>query len=239
MRPYDVMRNRGWCDGPESEAFLRMRTACEARGTRRGAEAAFRGRGIHPRLGRCIDCASPTLTPGRSGEPALGVLIEKHGLWTEEQGRQAEELKRRVETEDLRLVRVAWGDPHGVSRAKAVAAGVFGALSDGYNINVATTTLDPPTPEPSPVHKGRRNGVAEMTGSPNLIIVPTHRRFGCCRGRQASARSCATITSVPACRSTSRRGTAAQALGRLATRDWDWSLASRSSGIFCASPRID
>ena len=70
-------------------------------------------------------------------------FIAKHGLWTEEQRRQAEDLKRRIATDNLKLVRLAWADPHGAARAKAVTPPVFlAALANGYNINVATTTLD-------------------------------------------------------------------------------------------------
>jgi glutamine synthetase len=70
-------------------------------------------------------------------------FIERHGLWTDEQRRQAEEVKGRVEKDDLHLVRLAWADPHGASRAKAVTLPAFAAaLTTGYNINVATSTLD-------------------------------------------------------------------------------------------------
>jgi glutamine synthetase len=58
---------------------------------------------------------------------------------------RAAELERRIATENLHLVRLAWADPHGVPRAKAVTMPAFlAALETGYNINVATTTLDPP-----------------------------------------------------------------------------------------------
>ncbi|MCZ6863040.1 MAG: glutamine synthetase, partial [Alphaproteobacteria bacterium] len=70
-------------------------------------------------------------------------FIESHGLWTDEQAREADELTRRVGKEDLHLIRMAWSDSHGCSRAKAVTVPTFlEALEAGYNINVATTTLD-------------------------------------------------------------------------------------------------
>jgi glutamine synthetase len=106
-------------------------------------------------------------------------FIEKHGLWTEEQRRQADELKRRIEKDDLRLLRLAWADPHGASRAKSVTAPAFmGALSAGYNINVATTTLDSANARTfSSFTRGGGMGLAEMTGSPNLTIVPDPSTF--------------------------------------------------------------
>src|SRR5712672_2779792 len=101
-------------------------------------------------------------------------FIDRHGLWTDEQRRQAEELKLRVRKESLQFVRLAWADPHGASRAKAVTVPAFiAALTAGYNINVATTTLDSANARTfSSFTRGGGMGLAEMTGSPNLTIVP-------------------------------------------------------------------
>ena len=52
-------------------------------------------------------------------------VIERHGLWTAEQAAVADELRRRVEAEDLRQVRMVWADTHGSARAKAVSVPVF------------------------------------------------------------------------------------------------------------------
>src|SRR5262245_4654252 len=106
-------------------------------------------------------------------------FIEKHDLWTEAQGRQAAELKHRLEKENLRFVRVAWADPHGYSRAKALTVPAFlTALTSGHNINVATTTLDSAgTRTFASFTRGGGMGLAEMTGSPNLTIVPDPGTF--------------------------------------------------------------
>ena len=106
-------------------------------------------------------------------------FIEQHGLWTDDQRRHAEELKYRVEKDDIRLVRVAWADPHGASRAKAVTVPAFiAALKTGYNINVATTTLDSANARTfSSFTRGGGMGLDEMTGSPNLTIVPDPATF--------------------------------------------------------------
>ncbi len=70
-------------------------------------------------------------------------FIARHGLWSDDDRRLAEEIMRRVEAENLNLVRLVWADPHGYSRAKALTVpGIRSALEGGYNINVATTTLD-------------------------------------------------------------------------------------------------
>src|SRR5947207_12262891 len=106
-------------------------------------------------------------------------FIEWHGLWTDAQRRQADELKARVGKENLQFVRLAWADPHGASRAKAVTVPAFiGALEDGYNINVATTTLDSANARTfASFTRGGGMGLPEMTGSPNLTIVPDPATF--------------------------------------------------------------
>jgi glutamine synthetase len=106
-------------------------------------------------------------------------FIEKHGLWTAEQSAQAAELRQRLEREKLQFVRLAWADPHGASRAKAVTVPAFlASLSSGYNINVATTTLDSANARTfSSFTRGGGMGLDEMTGSPNLVIVPDPATF--------------------------------------------------------------
>jgi len=106
-------------------------------------------------------------------------FMDKHGLWSDEQRRAAEELKRRVQAENLHFVRLAWADPHGYSRAKMLTVPAFlGALGAGYNINVATTTLDSGNARTfSSFTRGGGMGLPEMTGSPNLTVVPDPLTF--------------------------------------------------------------
>ena len=106
-------------------------------------------------------------------------FIRKHGLWTEDQHRQAAAIAERVGKEHLKLFRVAWADPHGASRAKTVTVPAFlGALENGYNINVATATLDASGARTfSSFTRGGGMEIEEMTGSPNLIIVPDPATF--------------------------------------------------------------
>src|SRR3954454_9517217 len=106
-------------------------------------------------------------------------FIARHNLWTDEQTSQATELKRRLGHESLQFVRLVWADPHGAARAKAVTVPAFlAALSSGYNINVATTTLDSANARTfSSFTRGGGMGLPEMTGSPNLTIVPDPATF--------------------------------------------------------------
>jgi glutamine synthetase len=106
-------------------------------------------------------------------------FIDRHDLWTDLQRQAAEEVKARVERDGVKLVRLAWADPHGASRAKMLTVPAFlSALNDGYNINVATTTLDASGARVfSSFVRGGGMGLDEMTGSPNLIIVPDPATF--------------------------------------------------------------
>jgi len=106
-------------------------------------------------------------------------FIERHGLWADEQRRQAEEIKRRIEQDDLHLIRLAWADPYGASRTKAVTPAAFAAaLTSGYNTNVATWTLDASGARTfSSFIRGGGMELPEMTGSPNIVIVPDPSTF--------------------------------------------------------------
>jgi glutamine synthetase len=101
------------------------------------------------------------------------TFIEKHGLWSNEQRRLADEIKSRIAAEKLRFIRIAWGDTHGYSRAKALTVPAFlSALTNGYNIGVATTTLDAAGARVfASFARGGGMGLDEMTGSPNLTVV--------------------------------------------------------------------
>ena len=109
----------------------------------------------------------------------MAGFIEKHSLWSDEQRRLAGELAARIRSANLRLIRLAWADPHGASRAKAVTVPVFlEVLETGYNINVATTTLDSAGGRVfASFTRGGGMGLDEMTGSPNLTIVPDPATF--------------------------------------------------------------
>jgi glutamine synthetase len=106
-------------------------------------------------------------------------FIDKHGLWTDDQRAQSKEVIDCIAKERIKLVRVAWSDPHGASRAKTITAEAFrGAMANGYNINVATATLDASGARVfSSFTRGGGMGLDEMTGSPNLIIVPDPSTF--------------------------------------------------------------
>src|SRR3974390_2042366 len=104
------------------------------------------------------------------GRVATHIYIESHGLWSDEQRRLAADVMRRVEAEKVRFVRLAWGDTHGYSRAKTLTIPAFvSALTNGYNIGVATTTLDSAGARVfASFTRGGGMGLTEMTGATNF-----------------------------------------------------------------------
>ena len=123
--------------------------------------------------------SSPTFArPGlQMTKPA--PFIDRFGLWTAEQARQARALKALIAKHKLKLIRLVWSDTHGHARTKEVTIPAFlSALSSGYNINVATTTLDASGARTfASFTPGGGMGLEEMTGSPNLTIVPDPATF--------------------------------------------------------------
>lgn len=69
----------------------------------------------------------------------MDSFVDRHGLWSEDQSRQAAELRQRLARGDLDVVRFAWPDQHGLLRGKTLVAGeAGGALREGVNL---TSTL--------------------------------------------------------------------------------------------------
>ena len=107
-------------------------------------------------------------------------FIEKHGLWSDEQRRLAAEIARRS-SKPKSCTSSGWPGPTRTapraprqSRYRRSCR----ALSAGYNINVATTTLDSAGARVfASFTRGGGMGLDEMTGSPNLTIVPDPATF--------------------------------------------------------------
>tara|TARA_B100000700_G_scaffold312591_1_gene396401 strand:- start:831 stop:2318 length:1488 start_codon:yes stop_codon:yes gene_type:complete len=106
-------------------------------------------------------------------------FIERHNIWTEKQKSCASEIEHRLKSDNIRLIRMAWSDSHGSSRVKEISVSAFlKSLKDGYNINVATFTLDATGGRVfRSFIRGGGMGLDEMTGSPNLTIVPDPLTF--------------------------------------------------------------
>ena len=138
----------------------------------------------------------------------LVPFIERNGLWNTEQTRQARALKAKIAKHKLRLIRLVWSDTHGHARTKEVTIPAFlSTLSGGYNINVATTTLDASGARTfASFTQGGGMGLEEMTGSPNLTIVPDPSTFRVLPWAPGIGWVICDEYLTPASRFTSRRG---------------------------------
>lgn len=106
-------------------------------------------------------------------------FIEKFGLWTEQQTDYAREVLARVESEDLRSVRLSFVDQHGLLRGKTVSASALpSAFQNG--ITAVSTLLSKDTSGTtvfSAFNADGGLGVAEMGGAGDLVMVPDPTTF--------------------------------------------------------------
>jgi glutamine synthetase len=109
----------------------------------------------------------------------MAGFIEKHGLWTADQHRQAEELLARIKAEGLKNIRIGWGDQHGIVRGKTVTAAEFaGCLKSGKDFQLVTAIFDT-TNHPIVPPFGAENhlNIPEMIGLPDGVLVPDPATF--------------------------------------------------------------
>src|SRR5581483_300681 len=106
-------------------------------------------------------------------------FIADHALWTEEQREAAERLSALVVERDLREVRIAWGDQHGIVRGKTLTIPEFlGSLERGKDFQFVTTIFDTTNhPIVSPFAAGNFEGVPELDGLPDGVLVPDPLTF--------------------------------------------------------------
>jgi glutamine synthetase len=106
-------------------------------------------------------------------------FIERHGLWSDEQRDAAERVLAEVHEKDLRQIRISWGDQHGILRGKTLTAAEFAAtLADGKDFQFVTSIFDTTNhPIVPPFGAGNFEGVPELTGLPDGILVPDPTTF--------------------------------------------------------------
>ena len=116
--------------------------------------------------------------PGKS--PATPAsFITRHGLWTDAQASRAREIAEQARAENLNLIRLVWCDTHGVARARSLTPQAFeSALVDGHSVGAGTWSLDASGGRVlSSFVSGAGLNLPEMTGSPNLVVVPDPDTF--------------------------------------------------------------
>jgi glutamine synthetase len=117
-------------------------------------------------------------TGGRVPRPPAG-FIERHGLWSDEQRAQADELIRRIELDGIRNVRIGWGDQHGIVRGKTVTAEEFkSSLRSGKDFQLMPVICDPTNHMiVAPFEAENALGIPELVGLGDGVLVPDPGTF--------------------------------------------------------------
>lgn len=106
-------------------------------------------------------------------------FVSMHGLRTKEQAEAVERIKEKIKQRDIRLIRVAWADQHGISRAKALTVpGFLNALESGLEFNTGPLFFDSGSDIVfNPFEEGGGFDLEELTGCPNYRLVPDPLTF--------------------------------------------------------------
>lgn len=106
-------------------------------------------------------------------------FIEQHGLWTPAQRAAAEQVLATIEREGIQMVRLSWPDQYGLLRGKMLSvAALKAAFSSGSEITMAPFFFDTASAIVfNPFQPGGGFGDAELSGSPNVVMVPDPTTF--------------------------------------------------------------
>lgn len=108
-----------------------------------------------------------------------GTFVSRHGLHTPEQEAAAERSRAALESAGIEMVRLVWPDQHGLPRGKALTREAYlGALRNGMEITMAPFFFDTANAIVfNPFTPGGGFGVPELSGSPNVTMVPDPTTF--------------------------------------------------------------
>jgi glutamine synthetase len=106
-------------------------------------------------------------------------FIADHALWGDADYAAAAEIESIIEQYDLRTIRVAWGDQHGVVRGKNVMAHDFLlALKNGVDFQTATLFMDTTNHFFASLFSSDAGvGMTALAGGPDAILVPDPTTF--------------------------------------------------------------
>lgn len=106
-------------------------------------------------------------------------FVEKYDLWNDEQKEAAAKVSALIKEGNLRTVRVSWPDQHGILRGKTLTANAFlHALRNGQDMQTAVLIMDTTNRIIFPLFRsGGGFGIPEMTGYPDMILVPDPLSF--------------------------------------------------------------
>jgi glutamine synthetase len=106
-------------------------------------------------------------------------FIADNGLWGDLERDAAAQVEAAIEQYNLRTIRVAWGDQHGIVRGKNVMAHDFlQALRNGVDFQTATLFMDTTNHLFAPMFASDPgSGMRALAGGPDAILVPDPTTF--------------------------------------------------------------
>jgi glutamine synthetase len=106
-------------------------------------------------------------------------FVERHGLWTPEQGRAAKAAAQQIKKDKLELVRFSFADQHGVLRGKTLmAADAPGAMASGVTMTTTLLAKDTAHKTAYPVFTaGGGFDMAEMQGGGDFLMIADPATF--------------------------------------------------------------
>lgn len=106
-------------------------------------------------------------------------FIERHAHWTAAQSAAAAEMARRIASEGLEVVRVAFADQHGLLRTKSLVAGnAMKAMEAGVRLVGTLLLKDTANKTAWPVFtRGGGFGTRDFEGASDVVLIPDPTTF--------------------------------------------------------------
>ena len=125
---------------------------------------------------RPFSLGATAVSAGTSGRTAL---VEKHGLWSDDDHLRGAEVLKQIERQQLDVVRLSFADQHGILRGKTLVAGeIPGAMRNGCTMTTTLLAKDTSHRTVYPVFtEGGGFGMDEMTGGGDFVMVPDPHTF--------------------------------------------------------------
>ena len=106
-------------------------------------------------------------------------FIQEHDLYTSDQKSKAQELIALIDQRQLKTIRIAWPDQHGILRGKHISSKDFSSvLRNGIDFQTATLFMDTSNALIAPIFEAKAGlNFTELAGGPDSVLVPDPLTF--------------------------------------------------------------
>lgn len=106
-------------------------------------------------------------------------FIDTHNLWTDEQRTAAQATLEQIDRHGIQMVRLSWPDQYGLLRGKMLSIDALkSAFRSGSDITMAPFFFDTASAIAfNPFQVGGGFGDPELSGSPNIVMIPDPTTF--------------------------------------------------------------